>query len=90
MAGNNKTLMMESLNQRVGINDEVAGGGTKSIARTSNVDSAYQDNTFDSLAISRRDVVLPNPRDKTLKLKTFSKTKTQAKKQLLRTIPEST
>ena len=60
------------------------GGGAASIARTSNLDSVYnqKNNNFDSLGMSKRETVLPMNKDKYFKVKTFSKTSGQVKKTL--------
>eukprot|EP00347_Sterkiella_histriomuscorum_P005365 403356888 len=94
----NKGLLMESINQRVPLNmnqsqqDKIynRGGnnqnnGAASIARTSNVDSIYNQNKnqfIDTMALSKRETVLPMGKDKYFKVKTFSKTSTQIKKTL--------
>ncbi|CDW75782.1 UNKNOWN [Stylonychia lemnae] len=73
--------LLESINQRVPMNNTDASAA-QSIARTSNVDSIYRamDESFDPQAFTLRETVMPKPKEKIFKLKTFSKTVTQIKK----------
>ena len=58
-----------------------------SIARTSDLGSEYVDQ-LDSLAFQRRESVMPKPKNKMFKLKTYTKNKIQKKAKLTKELPD--
>ena len=68
-------MLLDTLNQRVPLDEP-------SIARTSNVQSE-KELDMGSFSLIKRQSVMPLPKDKLYKLKTYSKTKTQKKVALL-------